>query len=313
MKSNAGGSMLPRGGGVLLVDKAQGVTSHDVVNAMRGVIGIKAVGHTGTLDPMATGLLVMCLGPATKLSPYLSGQEKEYLGTVTFGAVSNTLDATGVLERRSLAGGIDKDRVTAAMAALTGDIDQVPPMTSAVKVDGVRLHKLARQGIEVSREPRRVRVKVFEPARIGDEDAEFRVVCSSGTYVRCLAADVGEALGCGGYLSSLRRVRVGRFNVADARTVDELSAEGVKEILAGRVIPPAQAVDFLPFVVLDGEGMRTLRNGAVCPAGAVTDRSPGLGDGTGAVRVLDQNGGLSAIGAVDEASGGIRPVRVLKD
>jgi tRNA pseudouridine55 synthase len=310
--------MLPRGGGVILVDKDRGVTSHDAVSAMRRVTGFSAVGHTGTLDPMASGLLLICLGPATKLSPYLSGRDKEYLGTVTFGVITDTLDATGeVLEQRHIEGGLDEERIRAAMASRTGEIEQVPPMTSAVKVDGVKLYKLARKGIEVEREARRVRVDVFELLRCGEDSADFRVVCSSGTYVRCLAAEVGEALGCGGHLSSLRRTRVGSFDVADAITVGEHAAEGAAKVLKERVIPAAKAVGFLPYVVLEEEGMRALRNGAVAPESAIVGSGPGEEGGPGegdasTVRVLDEEGGLSAIGVMEEGSGGVRPLRVLQ-
>lgn len=297
-----------------MVDKTQGVTSHDVVEALRRATGLSAVGHTGTLDPMATGLLVICLGVATKLSRYLSGQVKEYLGTVTFGAVTDTLDAAGaVLERRPLAGGIDARKVAAAMAALTGEIKQVPPMASAIKIGGVRLHKLARKGIEIPREPRTIRIELFELIRCGEDDADFRVVCSSGTYVRCLAAEVGEAIGFGGFLSALRRVRVGRFVVADSLTVEEISERWARGGPEGLVIPAAEAMDFLPFVVLDGEGMRALRNGGVAPAERIIDRGPGSARGPDTLRVLDEEGGLSALGAIDEVSGGVRPVRVLRD
>lgn len=306
--------MLPRGGGVVLVDKTEGVTSHDVVEKMRRLTGLSAVGHTGTLDPMASGLLVICLGSATKLSPYLSGRDKEYLGTVTFGAVTDTLDATGgVIERKPVPTGLDENRIAAAMDSLTGEIMQVPPMASAVKVNGVKLYKLARRGIEVRREPRAVSVYKFELLRCGEDSADFRVACSSGTYVRCLAADVGDALGCGGHLSSLRRVRVGNFDVADACTAGDLSALGREKVLRDLVIPAARAIDFLPYVVLDEAGTTALRNGATAPAGTILRSGPGRECGSDDIRVLDERGGLSAIGAMDESSGGVRPLRVLRE
>lgn len=303
---------------MILIDKAQGITSHDAVTAIRRLLRMTSVGHTGTLDPMASGLLVLCMGAATKLSPYLTGQEKEYLGTVTFGAVTDTLDATGeVLERRRVRGDLKACEVERAMRSLTGEIDQVPPMASAVKVDGVRLHRLARKGLEVSRKARKVRVDAFDLIHFGGETADFRVVCSSGTYVRCLASELGEALGPGGHLSALRRVRVGRFDVENAHSLDNLRAEGAEDVLGRCVIPAAQAMDFLPSVVLDKAGMRTLRNGGVVPAGRVVRWDSGLAGAPQKLRVLDEAGGLAAIGAAtdlreDGGPEGIRPVRVLQ-
>lgn len=304
---------------MILVDKNAGATSHDVVSALRRLTRIRAVGHTGTLDPMATGLLVICLGAATKLSAYLTGQTKEYLGTVTFGAVTDTLDATGeVLERRAVPGDLDGCRIERAMESLTGEIEQTPPMTSAVKVDGVRLHRLARKGLEVKRRTRSVRVDIFELIRLGDRAADFRVVCSSGTYVRSLASELGEHLGFGGHLSALRRVRVGSFDVQAAHTLDELREMGAMEVLARHVVPAARAVGFLPSVVLDEVGMRALRSGGVAAAETVVEWEPGLAEKPGALRVMDESGGLSAIGAAtgvreDGGPTGVRPVRVLAD
>ena len=316
MRKMSAGSELPAGGGVILVDKAQGSTSHDVVLALRRLLRIAGIGHTGTLDPMATGLLVLCTGTATKLSPYLSGQEKEYLGTATFGAVTDSLDATGkVIDRKPVEGCVDARKLRRAMASLTGELQQVPPMASAVKMNGVRLHRLARRGVEVQRRARPVNVRVFELIRCGGDTAEFRVVCSSGTYVRCLAAELGDALGCGAHLSRLRRTRVGRFSVDGVLTVHEALRIGAEAVLANHLIPAAQALDFLPFVVLDHAGIGAVRHGRPAPAASVLDWDPDLVRRPGAIRVIDENGILRAIGAADLAEGGkpgeIRPLRVL--
>jgi tRNA pseudouridine55 synthase len=301
MRGKSAGSELPGGGGVILVDKAQSCTSHDVVLALRALLRLAAVGHTGTLDPMATGLLVVCAGAATKLSPYLSGQDKEYLGTVTFGTITDSLDSSGaIIERRTVTGCVDEARLRDAMAFLTGEVEQTPPMASAVKVGGVRLHRLARRGVEVPRPSRVVRVHAFELIRCGADTADFRVVCSSGTYVRSLAAELGEKLGCGGHLSRLRRTRVGRGAV-----------------LAGRVIPPAQALDFLPYVVVDGAGLEALRHGGRAQAGSILKWTLDLAEAPAALRVLNEDGALCAIGsatgvAEDGKPAGVKPVRVLR-
>lgn len=300
------------------MDKAQGCTSHDVVLALRALLRVAAVGHTGTLDPMATGLLVMCVGVATKLSPYLSGQDKEYLGRVTFGAVTDSLDASGeVVERRPVGGRVNEERLVSAMASLTGDVEQTPPMASAIKVGGVRLHRLARRGVEVARPARTVKVHSFDLIGYGAETADFRVVCSSGTYVRSLAAELGEKLGCGGHLSRLRRTRVGRFSVGDALTLDEMVSRGREAVMADDLIPPAQALDFLPYVVVDGDGLDAMRHGDRAQGTCILDWTLDLAAAPAAIRVLDESGSLRAIGAATGMSEGgkpaaVRPVRVLR-
>jgi len=308
---------LPQGGGVVLVDKPAELTSHDVVAALRRMTGTRAVGHTGTLDPMATGLLLLCLGPATKLTPLFAGHTKEYVGTVRFGIVTDTLDATGeILEKKPLPEGLDEEAVRLAMERLTGEIEQIPPMASAVKVGGVRLHRLARKGIEVERRPRKVTVEVFELLGVGEDSADFRVVCSAGTYVRSLAAELGRILGVGGHLSELRRTSVGRFHVRDAWALEDLRALGREELLERCVVPAAEALDFLPYVVLEEGSLRALRRGAAVPGEAIVKWGEGEGAPARRIRVLDERGGLNAIGeatgfSADGRPVGVRPVRVL--
>ncbi len=317
MKNTSSGPELPGGGGVILVDKAQGRTSHDVVADLRRLLGTPRVGHTGTLDPMATGLLVMCAGTATKLSSYLSGQDKEYLGAVKFGEITDTLDATGqVVERRPLDGALDEARLRKAMSTLTGELEQVPPMTSAVKVGGVRLHKLARKGLEVERKARTVKVEAFELTGVGEYSATFRVACSSGTYVRCLASELGRIMGFGAHLSELRRIRVGRFSVGNSTTIDALREKGPEKALRDHMIAPAEAVGFLPSVILDAAGVRTVRHGGSPPPASVLRWDTRGPQSTGPVRVLDGRGELHALAVMDrEGDDGrplsIRPVRVL--
>ena len=202
--------------GLLLVDKPAGMTSHDVVNAVRSMFRIKKVGHGGTIDPSATGLLVILLGRATKLSERIMGGDKEYEGVLRLGASTTTQDADGEIVAQADPSGVTEEALRAAIASLTGDIYQVPPMVSALKKDGVPLYKLARQGVSVERKPRLVHIYSFNLDAFGIPDSRISVKCSKGTYVRTLCHDVGEKLGCGAHLASLRRTGSGKFRVEDA-------------------------------------------------------------------------------------------------
>ena len=212
-------------GRVLLIDKPLDWTSFDVVRRLRGQVRTKKVGHAGTLDPLATGLLIVCTGKFTKRINEYMAQEKEYAGAVTLGAVTPTFD----LESKPVAvadcGGLTPDGVKEVIAAqFLGEIMQVPPIHSAIKVGGKRVYELARKGKEVRLEPRRVVIGAFEITAFHLPVLSFRVVCSTGTYIRSLANDLGAALGCGGYLSSLRRTRIGVFRVEDAMTMETAEA-----------------------------------------------------------------------------------------
>lgn len=205
--------------GILLVDKPAGMTSHDVVDACRRALGVRRIGHAGTLDPPATGLLVLGVGRATRLLRFLEAYDKEYRAEVVFGAETTTEDATGEVTAESDASGLDRAAVERALAGFVGEIDQVPPMVSAVKVGGERLYRKARRGEEVERAPRRVSVheialESFEPS--ARARATVRVRCSKGTYVRSLARDVGRALGAGAHVGALRRLAIGPFRVEEA-------------------------------------------------------------------------------------------------
>lgn len=221
--------------GVLLVDKGQDMTSHDVVAVARRCLNMKKIGHCGTLDPMATGMLILVLGNGTRLSELLMSEDKEYVGTLTLGNTTNTQDAEGetVLER-PVPADLTLDQVKAAFDSLRGDFYQTPPMVSAVKINGVPLYKLARKGQEVEREPRFVRVYDYEITRFAPPEVDFRVVCSKGFYVRTYANDIGEKLGCGGHLSALRRTRSGHFKLLPGKhvTFDMLKQGKRDEVLA---------------------------------------------------------------------------------
>ncbi|WP_437386148.1 tRNA pseudouridine(55) synthase TruB [Plantibacter flavus] len=218
--------------GILLVDKPQGHTSHDAVARVRRLAGTRKVGHAGTLDPMATGLLVLGIRSATRLLTFVVGLDKEYLATIRLGQTTSTDDAEGdTLDTADLAAvaAVTDERIEAGIAPLTGDIEQVPSSVSAIKVGGKRAYALAREGIEVELTPRAVTVSEFEVIEIrrpeGFVDVDVRVVCSSGTYIRALARDLGASLGVGGHLTALRRTRIGPFQVRDASTIDELDVE----------------------------------------------------------------------------------------
>lgn len=222
--------------GVLLIDKPSAHTSHDVVARVRGILHMKRVGHAGTLDPMATGLLVLLLGKATKLSQYLMSVDKTYTGSVKLGQVTNTQDAEGdVLETRPVPE-LTEDAVRAGLRGMVGDQYQTPPMFSAIKIKGVPLYKSARAGEEIEREPRFIRVKRFDLTRWAPPDTlDFSVDCTKGTYVRTLAHDLGQKLGCGAHLSALRRISSGALNVDRAVTLEALQKMTPAEVQAALV------------------------------------------------------------------------------
>ena len=218
--------------GVLLVDKARGMTSHDVVALVRRRLEFKKVGHCGTLDPLATGLLIIVLGRGTKIQDLLMCEDKEYAGALQLGAITSSQDADGeVLETRPVPD-FTPEQIEAAFARYDGDFYQMPPMVSAIKKDGVPLYKLARQGKTVEREPRFVHVFAHEVQALRLPEIDFRVVCSKGFYVRTYAHDIGMDLGCGAHLKQLRRTKSGRFNLDRSITVDEIAGGSAESIRA---------------------------------------------------------------------------------
>jgi tRNA pseudouridine55 synthase len=212
--------------GVLLVDKGPGMTSHDVVAVTRRCLGMKKVGHCGTLDPMATGLLIVVIGHATRLSDLLMAEDKEYVGTATLGITTSSQDKEGTVEETKPVPAYTQEEVQAAFDTFRGDFYQMPPMVSAIKKEGVPLYKLARQGKTIEREPRFVRVYDSMIKRVALPEIDFRVVCSKGFYVRTYAHDIGQKLGCGAHLSTLRRTRSGHFTLDTCRSItfDDLKA-----------------------------------------------------------------------------------------
>ena len=289
------GSKRPDSGaaGCLIIDKPTGCTSHDVVDRVRKGLGTRKVGHAGTLDPDATGVLVLGVGPGTKLLQFVTGADKSYVGEVVFGVETSTLDAAGeVTATHEMA--VDPQAAQLAAQSFVGDILQIPPMVSAVKVDGKRLHELAREGIEIEREPRPVVVNRFDVAPTGDPLVYAADVhCGSGTYVRTLAADLGAALGGGAHLRALRRTSVGPFTLEDAVTLEAFEADPTAALA-----PVQSMLRDLPSLEVDETVAAQVRNG----------RSLGPSAGSGRFTIV-ANGTVLAVYEVRD--GELRPLKVL--
>lgn len=225
--------------GVLLVDKSPGMTSHDVVAITRRTLDTKKVGHCGTLDPLATGLLLITIGKGTKIQDLLMSEDKEYVGTLRLGEVTDSQDADGEVTETRPVPELTREQLDAAFAKFHGDFYQTPPMVSAIKKDGVPLYKLARQGKQVEREPRFVHVYAHQILEVRGHEIDFRVVCSKGFYVRTYAHDIGNELGCGAHLRALRRTKSGRFSVDHAIRVDQLKAGPADVVLPHVLSLPA--------------------------------------------------------------------------
>lgn len=248
MKRRPSGTGAPSG--VLIVDKPAGITSHTAVAEVGRRLGAGRAGHAGTLDPMATGVLLVCVGEATKIAGLLLADDKAYEGELELGRETDTLDAEGkvVRERLAEAAAVDRAALAAAMTRFVGAIEQVPPMFSAVRQGGRRLHELARAGKEVERAPRPVEIRRLDLLSFDPPRARFAVDCSKGTYVRSLAADLGEALGCGAHLTALRRSRSGVFGIERAIPLDQVSADRLAA--PGALVSPAEALAHLPRLTL---------------------------------------------------------------
>jgi tRNA pseudouridine55 synthase len=299
-------------GGLVIVDKPGGMTSHDVVARVRRLAGTRKVGHAGTLDPMATGVLVIGVEKATRLLGYLTLTEKEYAATIRLGQSSSTDDAEGEITAGAPAGDVSTAVLTAAIAGLTGEIEQVPPAVSAVKVDGQRAYRLTRAGAAPELKPRPVTVYEFTVTGVRREgpllDFDAIVRCSSGTYIRALARDLGAALGTGGHLTRLRRTRVGGYRIEDARTLEQLAERF-------EVLPLAQAAAAaFPSRTLTADEARRLAHGGRLAATPATPAAttPATGQATapaaGPSAAYAPDGTLIAL--VPEESGQARPLVV---
>lgn len=254
--------MNPQPSGILVVDKPAGMTSHDVVAAVRRAGRLQKVGHTGTLDPFATGVLPLCIGHATRLAAHLTVGDKEYRGVVRLGARTDTQDLTGtVIATGPVPEGLDVAALTAVAARFLGEIEQMPPMYSAVKVDGKRLYTLAREGVEVERAARRVHVHRLDVLSVDGADVTVDTHVSKGTYIRTLADDIGEVLGCGGHLAALRRTRAGAFGLDRAVALDRVVEQAREGRLGELLVPMVDALPELPRVELSAELTRKVLDG----------------------------------------------------
>jgi len=286
--------------GLVVVDKEAGWTSHDVVARCRKLFGERRVGHAGTLDPDATGLLLVGIGRATRLLRFLTGLQKSYTGELVLGVATSTLDSSGEVTGRWDMSGIGLEEVRKAAAGFVGEIEQVPPMVSAIKIGGKRLHQLARQGIEVERPARFVSIYRLE-VESADKPGTYLLDldCSAGTYVRSLAADLGTALGGGGHLRNLRRTRVGSFSESEAHTLDEIAELGSQAVLT-----PAQTLRDFDRLSIDADVL------SLVSKGVPVERISVGADGGGPWALVDERGQLAAVYETTETDL-IRPAVVL--
>lgn len=268
--------------GIIIVDKPQGKTSHDIVYFIRRLTGIKKVGHTGTLDPMATGVLPICIGAATKIADMLTLSDKEYVAELILGKTTDTQDAEGqVLSEKKV--NCTEDEIRAAVMSFIGEIEQVPPMYSAIKQNGKKLYELARQGIEVERKPRKVMINSIDILKIDGKSVTIDVSCSKGTYIRTLCEDIGNKLGTGAYMNTLRRIKTGMFDLSQSHTLEELGtlksgdAGTLKEVL----IPADRVFEDLPCIKLNEKQKRSVVNGVRMTYKGIENQD---------YRVYDENG-----------------------
>jgi len=305
--------------GIAIIDKPVGWTSHDVVARARRLLGERRIGHTGTLDPFATGVLILLIGRATRLAPFFAQAEKEYEAVVRLGYATETGDLTGTPRRAAHAvadcAAWSDAEIEAAIESLRGEQAQVPPMYSAKKVKGQKLYELARQGKEIARAPVPITIREFETVRQADGallqrdgeaacDLNVRVVCSAGTYVRVLAETIGERLGVGAHLAALRRTRAGAFHIANAIDLEQLGeVRGDSDRMKEIILTPAAALHRLPSVHLTGDAVRRVRHGA---AVRVDESQPQWADAT-LIKMHDEQGELIAVGIYEAASGQLRP------
>ncbi len=308
--------------GAFIIDKPAGITSHDVVARVRKIIGERRVGHTGTLDPFATGVLVILVGRATRLAQFLSGAEKEYEAVIRLGLATDTGDITGAPLTSGPAENmqaLSSAKIESAMSLFRGEIDQIPPMHSAKKIEGRKLYELARKGEEVARKPVRITVSEFEaiPAdgalikfnSDATADLHVRVVCSAGAYIRALAEDLGKHLGVGAHLAELRRTRAGAFRIEDALTLEQLAGLSESKLAESKVIAPDAVLSHLPAIDLTAEAVtRTLHGIDMKLEQPVLNCKDGE-----AVRMRSPDNQLIAVGSYDESQNAVHPKVVIAD
>jgi tRNA pseudouridine55 synthase len=287
--------------GVLVVDKPVGLTSHDVVQIIRRGTGIRRAGHTGTLDPRASGVLVVLVGPAVRLSEYVSASDKRYQATIRLGSSTDTYDAEGRVVSSASMENISEDQFEEALEQFVGEIEQIPPPYSAIKVQGRKAYEMAREGEEVNLEPRTIQVYSLELLEWAPPEVVVDVFCSSGTYVRSLANDLGEVLGSGAHLVGLRRTKSGRFTLRDAVPLRRLQEAFVAGDWYKYLIPAAEALADWPLIELDGDEVELVRHGHRVEA------EPGM---KGWARGVSEQGDLVALLELDDESHEWQPRKV---
>lgn len=287
--------------GVLVVDKPVGLTSHDVVQIVRRGTGIRRAGHTGTLDPRASGVLVILIGPAVRLSEYVSASDKRYQATIRLGSTTDTYDSEGTITSSSEVGDIDEEEFDEILQKFVGEMEQVPPPYSAVKVKGRKAYEMARKGEEVELEPRTINVYSLEVLEWAPPEAVIDVYCSSGTYVRSLAHDLGKELGTGAHLVGLRRTKSGRFTLRDAVPLRRLQESFDQGDWYKYLIPAAEALSDWPMVELDPDEVELVRHG---------HRVKAEEDNVGWARGVSQQGDLVALLEANEETNEWQPRKV---
>ena len=274
--------------GIIVINKEKGFTSHDVVAKLRRILCTRKVGHTGTLDPDATGVLPVCIGKATRVCDMILNSDKEYVAEMKFGITTDTLDISGnVLSERKVS--LKKEDIENAVMSFEGEIEQLPPMYSAVKIGGKKLYEYARKGVEVERSPRRVTIKKIDILDIGSDTAKIRVLCSKGTYIRTLCSDIGKHLLCGACMTSLVRTKSAGFDIKNAVTLSELENDGFEKHL----VPTDTVFSALEKIIVDDEIRLRLKNGAKSSLDAEKGR----------YRVYDKNGVFICVGKVYFSNG----------
>ena len=248
--------------GFLLVDKPSGITSSKLVQVIKKTFSLNKIGHTGTLDPLATGLMVLCVGQATKFSQFLLVKDKSYRVSIKLGVATDTFDAEGLVTSEKDVNHVTRDLIEASLTNFQGEIEQIPPMYSAIKKNGVPLYKMARRGLKVDLEPRKVRIYEIKMLGFDGKFLDLKVCCSKGTYIRTIAADLGDVLGCGAHVAELRRLSVGTYDEKDMLTFDELVKLENPDGLADHLLPIASAFKDWSEVLIDPRQARLLKNGA---------------------------------------------------
>lgn len=303
--------------GILVVDKEVQWTSHDVVSKLRNILKIRKIGHTGTLDPLATGVLVTLLGRATKILQFLQEQEKEYLAQICLGISTDTFDAQGEVREKKEVPEFELADVERACNSFEGEIEQSPPSFSAIKIGGKKSYQLARAGKPVKLKPRKINISQIELLEWKSSVLKLRILCSRGTYIRSLAEDIGQKLECGGHLLSLRRIRSGEFSIDQALTLNQISTLHEKGTLHREVISIDQALRHLPAINLSSNGIFSFEHGAKVNLSTISDIllgavSQSVHPYQNKVRVKDDTGHLMGIGRLDPLTGRLCPLSVFR-